>query len=205
MEFYVYLIYRKSEPLYRYVGKGSGDRVFQSLKQREGTNFRIVFRTTDESSAFRMEDYLWCQLRRRGFTVQVGRPGRTGQLSHTGHTFTEEQRRRIGEGVRRAYATTDAQEKRLASLLLPEARIRNGVTQRKVQNLPAVAEKKSASQKLAVADPLVRAAIAAGVSHTMADPTVKERHRHACIQAQQRRLAARLATTQPTGGRSSWI
>jgi hypothetical protein len=80
LHFYVYIIYRDYEPLYRYVGKGSKRRVNQSLKERKGTSARIVFRTRDEPEAFRMEDGLWKNLRLRGFDLSdQRRPGRTGQ------------------------------------------------------------------------------------------------------------------------------
>lgn len=75
--FYVYLLYRDAEPLWRYVGKGqvysfSNDpdaRVKKSMRERKADRYRIVFKTKDEKEALWMEHRVWRGLRDRGFTL----------------------------------------------------------------------------------------------------------------------------------------
>ena len=102
MKFYVYFIYRGS--LLVYIGKGcvrdgKDYHVFESLEQRRGTHFLIVFRTNIETDAFRMEDCLWVNLVRRGYTLENDhRPGRYGDNDNrSGWHHSEETKKRIRE------------------------------------------------------------------------------------------------------------
>lgn len=75
--FYVYLLYRNSDPLWRYVGKGQvysyccdpDARVKQSVKRCKADWYRIVFKTTCEEEALWMEHRVWRGLKDRGFTL----------------------------------------------------------------------------------------------------------------------------------------
>jgi hypothetical protein len=71
---YTYLVYRSD---YIYVGKGTKDRAEGSLKYWRGTHYYIVFESDDWREARRMEDYLYMQLKRRGYKLlNRRRPGR---------------------------------------------------------------------------------------------------------------------------------
>jgi hypothetical protein len=92
-DFYVYLVYRKEAI---YVGKGRLYRYSESLREQRGDRVRLVAQNLEEAEAFRLEDYLYCHLLRRGFTLlNKRRPGRYGVPDEASGSYHSEETREL--------------------------------------------------------------------------------------------------------------
>ena len=109
--YYVYLLYWDSEPLRRYVGKGQeysylpqrDYRAHQSMRRLKADRYRIVYWSTSERDALWMEDYLYVNLKKRGYLMaNLVRPNRHEVSPETREKISKANKGRIRSAEVRA-------------------------------------------------------------------------------------------------------
>lgn len=115
--FYVYIHKRKSDGAIFYVGKGKGDRAYNTyhrnkywkrINEKHGHTVEICQDNMAETDAFLLEMWLIAKIKHRGVSLANATLGGEGV---TGHVFTDDQRYRCGNGSRGRKHTAESIKK----------------------------------------------------------------------------------------------
>jgi group I intron endonuclease len=104
---------------------------------------------TTEKGAKHAEE-LWVEQRKTYVGDNRGYNSTRGGDGTIGYVFTVEQRKKVGDAVRKHFSDPVARQKKIDSCNRPEVRMKNSAAQKLAQNRPEVKAKKSVSLKVAM-------------------------------------------------------
>ena len=182
------------EPIY--VGKGKNDRAYAHLKRTDSTHFsrrlakmqragvlpviKMLATDIDEELAFLVEQEAIAKYGRRDLGLGPLLNLTDGGEGVSGHIWTDEQRQRVGDGVRRAFQDDQRRQRRTRAVMVAKAK-------------PEVRARTSASMKDAHAREFEK--YSRSIKTALARPESKERQRRAAKSRATPELNAKRAET----------